>query len=345
MFSHILVPLDCSTLAECALPHAVTLAKAFGSKVTLLHILTGAVDGEEEHQPDPLEWHLHKIEAEKYIESLVERLYAADISASGIVMHQDHQPERQIVRYAHEHDVDLIILSSHGAGGLSGWNISSVVHKVVLRSHRSIFIVRAYQTDPADPQAVHYRRILVPLDGSLRATVAMAPATALARASGAHLLLGHVVYRPAIFAEIQPASHDSELVDQLANRNREQASAYLARMQTEHAEDAEIHLLVSDDVAYSLHELVEREHVDLVVLSAHGWSGKRKWPYGSLATSFIVYGTTSILIVQDLPPHEFDATPAEGFEQKEYAGHGDALAVGCIPLSSRFKTRSLSWVD
>jgi nucleotide-binding universal stress UspA family protein len=117
MFSHILVPLDCSTLAECALPHAVTLAKAFGSKVTLLHILTGAVDGEEEHQPDPLEWHLHKIEAEKYIESLVERLYAADISASGIVMHQDHQPERQIVRYAHEHDVDLIILSSHGAVG------------------------------------------------------------------------------------------------------------------------------------------------------------------------------------------------------------------------------------
>jgi nucleotide-binding universal stress UspA family protein len=182
-------------------------------------------------------------------------------------------------------------------------------------------IVRAYQTDATDQQGVHYLRILVPLDGSIRATVAMAPAVALARASGAQLLLGHVVHRPAILAEIQPTSQDTELVDQLTNRNLEQAAAYLARMQTEYAEDAETHLLVSEDVADSLHELVARQHVDLVVLSAHGYSGKRKWPYGSVATSFIVYGTTSLLIVQDLLPHEVDATLAEGFAQKEYAGH------------------------
>jgi nucleotide-binding universal stress UspA family protein len=321
MITHILVPLDCSTLAECVLPHAVALAKAFGSKVTLLHILPGVADGEQERQPDPLDWHLHKIETEKYLETLVERLHAADISASAILIPQAHQPEQQIVRYAHEHDVGLIILSSHGAGGLSGWNISSVAHKVVLRCHRSILIVRAYQTDATDQQGVHYLRILVPLDGSIRATVAMAPAVALARASGAQLLLGHVVHRPAILAEIQPTSQDTELVDQLTNRNLEQAAAYLARMQTEYAEDAETHLLVSEDVADSLHELVARQHVDLVVLSAHGYSGKRKWPYGSVATSFIVYGTTSLLIVQDLLPHEVDATLAEGFAQKEYAGH------------------------
>jgi nucleotide-binding universal stress UspA family protein len=38
MFEHILVPLDGSSLAECALPHAMGIGHVFGAKVTLLRI-------------------------------------------------------------------------------------------------------------------------------------------------------------------------------------------------------------------------------------------------------------------------------------------------------------------
>lgn len=70
----------------------------------------------------------------------------------------------------------------------------------------------------------------------------------------------------------------------------------------------------------SLHELVEREKADLVVLSGHGYSSRMKWPYGGVTNSFIQYGTTPLLIVQDLPPEEIELTEAEA-AIREIKGH------------------------
>jgi nucleotide-binding universal stress UspA family protein len=60
------------------------------------------------------------------------------------------------------------------------------------------------------------------------------------------------------------------------------------------------HLMTSDHTAATLHQVVEREHIDMVALSAHGYSGKHQWPYGSVVNNFILYGKVSLLIVQDL---------------------------------------------
>jgi nucleotide-binding universal stress UspA family protein len=60
-----------------------------------------------------------------------------------------------------------------------------------------------------------------------------------------------------------------------------------------------------------LQELVQKEQVDLVVMSAHGSSGASKWPYGGLATNFIAYGTTPLLIIQDLRAGNLLPTAAE----------------------------------
>jgi nucleotide-binding universal stress UspA family protein len=70
-------------------------------------------------------------------------------------------------------------------------------------------------------------------------------------------------------------------------------------------------LLVRDNVSLALHNLVDEAGVDLVLLSAHGYSGARRWPYGSITTSFIEYGSTPLLIVQDLEPEEVELTEAE----------------------------------
>jgi nucleotide-binding universal stress UspA family protein len=84
--------------------------------------------------------------------------------------------------------------------------------------------------------------------------------------------------------------------------------------------DVETLLLVSDDVTLTLHELVEQENVDLVVLSAHGYSAATRWPYGTVATSFISHGTTPLLIVQDLSPDEIELSRAE-LAAREHRGH------------------------
>jgi hypothetical protein len=70
-------------------------------------------------------------------------------------------------------------------------------------------------------------------------------------------------------------------------------------------------VLVSDSVISTLHELVEDEGADLVLLSAHGYTGRQKHPYGSVGISFIAYGTTPLLIIQDLPYHTIESTLAE----------------------------------
>jgi hypothetical protein len=57
-----------------------------------------------------------------------------------------------------------------------------------------------------------------------------------------------------------------------------------------------------------LHSTVEQEKVDLVVLCAHGYSGETRWPYGTTAVNFIGYGTTPLLIVQDLSPEQVERT-------------------------------------
>ena len=56
------------------------------------------------------------------------------------------------------------------------------------------------------------------------------------------------------------------------------------------------------------------------MLVAHGYSGEGRWPYGSIATSFIAYGTTSLMIMQDLPANEIKKTMAE-IAAHESKGH------------------------
>ena len=70
-------------------------------------------------------------------------------------------------------------------------------------------------------------------------------------------------------------------------------------------------LLVSENEIASLHSLVDEEAADLVVMSAHGYSGDARWPYGSTVTSFIGFGTAPLIVVQDMSPDRLQPTPAE----------------------------------
>jgi nucleotide-binding universal stress UspA family protein len=116
------------------------------------------------------------------------------------------------------------------------------------------------------------------------------------------------------------APEEIELADRLTERNRLEAGKHLEQLRERLSLDVQIRVLVDDDVAATLHELVEQEEVDLVVLSAHGYSGGTRWPYGGVTLNFIAYGTTPLLIVQDLSRDELESTQAE-LAAREYKGH------------------------
>ena len=178
MFDNILVPLDQSVLAECVLPHAVAIARAFQSQVTLLNVLEGGNRLDGTYGVDPLEWRIRKLEAESYLRSLADRLKETGLPVKSRML--EGEAAEQIIDFAHNSGVNLIILSSHGQSGLTGWNVSSVVQKIVMRARTSIMIVRAYQRKAADLADLRYQRLLVPMDGSRRAEWVWPLATTLA---------------------------------------------------------------------------------------------------------------------------------------------------------------------
>ena len=73
MFNRILVPLDGSTLAERAIPHAEQFARIFGASIILLQVLEPTSYHENPKAVDPLSWQIRKAEADVYMQGIAAR--------------------------------------------------------------------------------------------------------------------------------------------------------------------------------------------------------------------------------------------------------------------------------
>jgi nucleotide-binding universal stress UspA family protein len=309
MLDHVLVPLDGSLLAECVIPHAVTLAQVFDTRLTLLRVVERDRATGLKRVIDPLQWQIRKVEAEAYLDKLVARLGRVGLQAEKVIL--EGLPPERIVEFTRDYNVGMITISTHGQSGLSGWNVSSVAQKVVLQAHVPVMIVRAHTSPAADMAQMRYRRVLVPLDGSRRAECVLPLAKRLALFHSAEVVLVHVVVKPEIPRHTPPSEEERQLIDRLTELNEARASGYLERLRAQLSLDIEARVIVGDAPAASLHDVVAQEDADLVALSAHGYTSGTMWPYGSIALNFIAYGTTPLLIVQDLSLEELGRAPAK----------------------------------
>jgi nucleotide-binding universal stress UspA family protein len=312
MINHILVPLDGSALAECVLPHVAAIAPVTHARVTLLHVLQQPQNGGSA-PVDPVEWHLQKQNSEKYLEGIVNRLSESGIlGVESIIL--EGNPAGSVIDFAHSNNVDLIALSTHGHSGLSGWNVSGVVQKILLRSYKSTLLVRAYMPSPAETTKIRYKRLFVGMDCSARSEYVLPFAINLAQFYKSQLILETVIEKPRIINRMPVSQEITDLSNQFVEINQQAASNYFKQLLAQFStKDLKIktHMSVGDNVIAVLQDMAEESNADLVLLVAHGESGERRWPYGSVTTSFIAYGNTSLLIMQDLPDSEIHQTRAE----------------------------------
>ena len=305
MFDSILVPLDGSQLAECVLPHAAAFARCFDAEITLIRIMEKNQTGVTAQLFDLLNWQIQKTKASLYLEEIKGRFKESNIRVRAIVM--EGLVSEGIAEYAQNEGMKLIILSSHGRHGLTQWGISSITQKIILSAPTSVFIVRAHQQNIPSVELSTiplYQHTLVPLDGSQRAEHVLPIITQLAHVHKPKIHLVHVVHPPEMARQMPPASEDIDLSNRVVARNREEAGHYLEQVKSRsnfHGITVQTHLVTSDHTATALYQVVEQEHIDMVILNAHGYSGKHQWPYGSVVNNFILYGKVSLLIVQDLP--------------------------------------------
>jgi nucleotide-binding universal stress UspA family protein len=319
MLDHILLPLDGSVLAERVLPHAVSLTEAFGSKLTLLRVVFQNEDVNSLGIVNPMDWQMRKTEAESYLKSVQERLQAVGVDCEAHII--EGKPAHQIVEYAKHNDVRLVVMSSHGSSGVSEWNINSTVQKVLFRALIPVMIVRAYQEPFEELKGLTYKNLMIPLDGSKRAECILPLAESICDVQNSKLFLTHIVEEPNLPCQTPLNDEDNALIESVNQLNYQESQNYLIQIREQLTQDnVETIIELSKKPTAALHNIIERENIDLVLLSAHGFSGDNRWPYGKITLNFIAFGTTPLIIIQDLSRDEFGKSLAELYAEQS-KGH------------------------
>jgi len=144
MFKHILVPLDFSPPSDAALDYARGVALEFGASLHVLHVAEDpyrAFYSAEVFVPE-IEGLRDEI-LEDAMVRLKERLRGSDLAELRATAHAViSTPAAGIVDYATGHDVDLIVMGTHGRGGMSHLLMGSVAERVVRTASCPVLTVR-----------------------------------------------------------------------------------------------------------------------------------------------------------------------------------------------------------
>jgi nucleotide-binding universal stress UspA family protein len=145
-FKRLLVPLDGSPLAERALPVAMSLAQKLDSTIILFRALEISAPSIPALYPDTAlalarEAHEHvRAEVEEYLAAK-----AGELEGQGYDVEtelRDEPPAEGILDTASAKEIDLIVMSTHGRGGLARWTFGSVADKVARHSPCPVLLVR-----------------------------------------------------------------------------------------------------------------------------------------------------------------------------------------------------------
>ena len=305
MIHRILVPLDGSVRAEAVLPHVMAVARAFDSRIDLLHVLPGAAVGDRHRPSDPMPCRLARANRARYLERLAEALrgFGLDVHPHAL----EGGPAEVIVDLAEGGEYDLVALTPHGAGHGRQLAIGCTAVAVILNVRCSILLVAGYRPESTEASTtpISYRQILSPVDCSPRSDWSLKVAGDLARGSGARLQVIHVLDMPEVVSRMPRTGATRQLVDGIIRANRTEADQYLAsaaRRIGEAGVDIETEVLTGSmgGPAESVRRKAEATGVDLVVLSAHGRGGAPAWRLGGTAMKLLLGIDRPVLVLQDL---------------------------------------------
>ena len=153
MFDNILVPLDGSELSERALPLAQNLAEKFGSTIHLIHVITreneySAARGTEsaavaEMAMDTVrrlnEDRLNR--GRRYVGQVGSQLSGAGAKVESQYAVKEGDAAQNIVDYVKEHSISLVVMSTHGHGGIRRLLVGSVTDRVIRSFEVPVLVV------------------------------------------------------------------------------------------------------------------------------------------------------------------------------------------------------------
>jgi nucleotide-binding universal stress UspA family protein len=299
VFGRILVPLDGSSLAELALRHVEALAEVCQAEVFFLRVLererrsNGAAE-------DVLAWDFRRVEAEAYLEKLAARLRSRGTGASLAV--EEGDAAERILKHVIAHGIDLLVLTSHGHGGITEFKVAGTARKILSRSPVSVLLIPARDSPTVDRNRPLYRTVATLVDCSQRGDCAVNVASHVARAMSAELVLVHVVPEPELTARMPLDAEDLALIERVVLRNRRAADRYLSETRARlsgSGHPVRVHSSVARDVARALTDFLSKERPELVVTCARGSTARSDRSFGTVARSLLTGARVPVLVVQD----------------------------------------------
>jgi len=281
MIKRLIVPLDGSRLSEAVLPTAVLLARKLPATVTLVHVIERNPPKQVHGQP-----HLSNPEqAEAYLEQVQSRFFPADTQVERHV-HPSAISDvaRSIVEHAHEFGSDLVLMSTHGRGGLRKLLIGSIAQRVVsLRA--PVLLVRP--GDKGEAPQPSGASILVPLDGTEVCDAAVQMAMNLATACELEMRLLMVV--PTL-GTLSGVEHPTRILlpvttHELLTLAQSDAAEYLQQLAARlSAEGVRVSTAVlRGDPAETIVAEAQRLDAAFIAMGTHGKAGMDAFWSGSVA--------------------------------------------------------------
>jgi len=152
------------------------------------------------------------------------------------------------------------------------------------------------------------KKVLLPIDFSPSSQAALEMATDLARHFGAELYLVNVIpmFPTTTLPDFVPEESFLEEARKYAEEHLAKCRAALVAKGVRTASSVE----VGNDVAGNIMEVVEREHIDMVVISTHGISGWHPLVFGSVAEKIIKLVQCPLLLLHSAKPDSSAKVPS-----------------------------------
>lgn len=293
---HVVACIDSLRNHAKIIPYGLMAAKALNAELTLLHVID--TKSPNTRAPfDPITSELLHRETCIRIEELAQECRQSADAVRAVLL--EGRPAEQICLWARSHKADLTIINMHQDESACGGAPSDTVRRVLDRAAGSVLLV---PDSAAEADALRYKRIMAPLDGSSRAESALPLALRLAHSLNAELILVHAVPEPE-FTDIGPREpEDEELRERVLSRNESVARTYLKRIRTRLADQGVIvgtAILSGGDPRHLLSRAIQDQHIDMVVMSSHGRSGHADMTTGSVASHLIAHTKAPLFIVRE----------------------------------------------
>lgn len=299
MFRNVMVPVDGSSFSREAVIQGLRIASLYGATLRLVKVAARpafpsgpealALDervSDETHSSELAS--LYAIAAECRAHSTIN--VTASLERGPVV--------DALCGYARRNGVDLIVMRSQARRGLARIWFGSVADALIRESGVPVLVVRPPSIGTSLEKGFTYRKILIPLDGSVLAEQALPRAITLARFEGASLVMVFVV----------PPSHDAPsngLVSAIGPARAVDVNAaeqYLDSIVAHRCTGIKVttRVVVASDIPSAILKVADTEETDLIAMATRGQGTMARTIGGSVSDRVMRESVSSTLVVHPL---------------------------------------------